>query len=93
MSRLDVSGNRLCGVYLDGHGREQGTYDATGLIALTKSISNLKELNISGNMLKAKGAKVLVLALEASGSLVAINLADNNLGDQGAAVLLTAIAR
>jgi hypothetical protein len=82
LSRLDVSGNRLCGVFIDGGGRKQGTCDATGLIALAKSISNLKELNISGNMLKAEGAKVLVPAIEASGSLSSVNLLKNKIGDE-----------
>jgi Ran GTPase-activating protein (RanGAP) involved in mRNA processing and transport len=81
---LDVSGNLLCGVSLDEYGREEGTYDATGLIALAKSISNLKELNISDNCLKAEGVKILVPALEANGSLVSLNLAKNELGVQGA---------
>jgi Ran GTPase-activating protein (RanGAP) involved in mRNA processing and transport len=84
LSRLDVSGNLLCGVSLDGYGREEGTYDATGLIALAKSISNLKELNISDNRLKAEGAKILVPALKANGALVSLNLAKNDLGVEGA---------
>jgi hypothetical protein len=66
LSRLDVSRNHLCGVYIDEDGDEQGTYDATGLTALAKSISNLKELSIPGNWLKAEGAKVLARAIEAS---------------------------
>jgi hypothetical protein len=69
LSRLDVSGNRLCGVYTDQWGFKLGECDATGLAALTKSIGNLKELNISSNFLKAEGVKILVPALEASRSL------------------------
>jgi Ran GTPase-activating protein (RanGAP) involved in mRNA processing and transport len=77
---LDISGNRLC--CLDKRG--QGTYDASGLAALAKSIGNLKELNISNNFLTPEGAKILVPALEASGSLVSLNLAKNKLGVEGA---------
>jgi hypothetical protein len=75
---LDISGNQICG--LDQRGR--GTYDTSGLAVLAKSIGNLKELNISNNFLKAQGAKILVPALEANGSLSAVNLLKNNIGDE-----------
>jgi Ran GTPase-activating protein (RanGAP) involved in mRNA processing and transport len=65
LSKLDISGNQICGLSENG----SGTYDASGLTALTKSIGNLKELNITNNFLKAEGAKILVPALEANGSL------------------------
>ena len=65
LSKLDISGNRICGLNEYGN----GTYDASGLAALAKSIGNLKELNISNNFLKSEGAKVLVPALEANGPL------------------------
>jgi hypothetical protein len=80
LSKLDISGNRICG--LDGYGI--GTYDASGLAALTKSIGNLKELSISNNFLKAEGAKILAPALEANGSLASLNIAYNNLQAEGA---------
>jgi hypothetical protein len=90
LSRLDVSRNRLCGVYLDGRGREKGTYDATGLTALTKSIGNLKELNISNNQLRAEGAKILVPALQDSGSLSKLTFCGNGgaYGSEGDAVTM-----
>jgi hypothetical protein len=78
LSKLDISGNRICG--LDERGN--GTYDASGLAALTNSIGNLKELNISNNSLKAEGAKVLVPALEANGPLVSLDISDNNIGNE-----------
>jgi hypothetical protein len=81
LSRLDVSGNRLCGGWIAGY--ERGMDDSSGLIALAKSISNLKELNISSNLLKAEGARILAPAIEASGALVSLNLADNELGRVG----------
>ena len=84
LSRLDVSENCLCGVFTDRSGREEGSYDTSGLIALAKSISNLKELNISSNLLKAEGARTLAPAIEAMGSLVSLNLAENGLGVEGA---------
>ena len=63
---------------------QNGTYDASGLTALAKSIGNLKELNISNNRLRAEEAKVLVPALEANGSLASLNLAGNHLFEEGA---------
>ena len=65
LSKLDISGNQI--FRLDERGR--GTHDASGLVALAKSIGNLKELNISNNFLDAEGAKILVPALLANGSL------------------------
>jgi hypothetical protein len=48
---------------------KQGTYDARGLAALAKSISNLSELNISRSILNAHGAKVLAPAIKANRAL------------------------
>jgi hypothetical protein len=87
LSKLDISGNRLCGVYADWGG-EQGTYDTSGLVALTKSIGNLKELSISNNFLKAEGAKALVPALEANGSLASLDLSKNALATKEAGAAL-----
>jgi Leucine-rich repeat (LRR) protein len=78
LSKLDISGNQICG--LNEHG--QGTYDASGLAALAKSIGNLKELNISSNLLKAEGARILAPVIEASGSLASLTISNNRIGDK-----------
>jgi len=65
MSILDVSSNQICGL----NKRWEGTYDLSGLAALVKSISNLKELNISNNCFKAEGAAILASALKDKGAL------------------------
>jgi hypothetical protein len=65
LSKLDISGNQICGLNKYGN----GTYDTSGLAALAKSIGNLKELNISSNCLKAEGARILAPALQDSRSL------------------------
>jgi hypothetical protein len=91
LSRLDVSGNRLCGVYTDQWGSKQGKYDATGLTALTKSIGNLKELNISSNYLKAEGAEVLAPAIDANGALSKLDLSKNELRSEGLSVVSEAL--
>ena len=57
-------------------GFSNGSYDTSGLAALTKSIGNLKELNISSNHLQEERAKILVPALEASRSLSKFTFGD-----------------
>jgi Ran GTPase-activating protein (RanGAP) involved in mRNA processing and transport len=79
LSKLDISGNQICGLNKYGN----GTYDTSGLAALAKSIGNLKELNISSNCLKAEGAKVLAPALQDSGSLSKLDLSGNDIGGYG----------
>ena len=82
--QLNIAESNLmykCNGYYDV---QNGTYDASGLTALAKSIGNLKELNISNNRLRAEEAKVLVPALEANGSLASLNLAGNHLFEEGA---------
>ena len=65
LSKFDVSSNQICGLDEDG----DGEYDASGLTALMKSVSNLKELNISNNYLEAEGAAIVAPALEDNGTL------------------------
>ena len=80
LSKLDISRNQICGLNEHGDG---GTYDASGLAALAKSIGNLKELNISNNSLQAAGAKILVPALEANGSLSKLTWSGERCGKTG----------
>ena len=87
MSILDVSSNEICGV---GESR-CGTHDLSGLAALMKSISNLKELNISSNGLQAKGAAILVPVLEDKGAMSILNVSKNNIGVEGAKALAPAM--
>jgi hypothetical protein len=78
LSKLDISGNQICGLDEDG----RGTHDTSGFAVLTKSIGNLKELNISNNFLKAQGAEILVPALEANGSLSSLHLGQSNIPEE-----------
>jgi len=66
---LDISGNHIVGVYIsavnwDSSLEETGTYDDSGLLAFSTSMSHLKELNISNNYLKAEGSQILALAIK-----------------------------
>jgi Ran GTPase-activating protein (RanGAP) involved in mRNA processing and transport len=78
LSKLDISRNQICG--LDERGN--GTYDASGLAALAKSVGNLKELHISSNCLKAEGAEILAPALQDSGSLASLDISNNSIGSE-----------
>jgi hypothetical protein len=68
---LDVSGNFL----VSWTGSE---YDFSGISALAKSISNLKELSISNNNIQAEGVRILAPAIEASGPLSSITFGDRS---------------
>ena len=48
----------------------------------TARIAMFKELNISNNFLKAEGAKILVPALEANGSLASLTISNNRIGSE-----------
>ena len=87
MSKLDVSSNEICGKDKWGNGK----YDPTGLTALMKAISKLKELNISNNLLGAEGAAIVAPALEDNGALVNLNVSNNGLGPEGAQALVPAM--
>jgi hypothetical protein len=87
LTRLDVSGICLCGGKDFGDG-EKGVYKTTGLTALAKSISGLKELSISNNALKAEGARILTPAIEASGALSWLNILKNDIGKEQAQALI-----
>jgi Leucine-rich repeat (LRR) protein len=75
LCRLDVSGNHLC--------EEDGKYNTYGLAALSKSIANLKDLNISNNCLKAEGAVILAPAIQDSRVLTSLDISGNNLTNDG----------
>ena len=87
MSILDVSSNKICGI----NEYRLGTYDSSGPAALMKSISNLKELNISNNYLKAEGAAILAAALEDNGAMSILNVSNNRIGAEGAKALASAM--
>ena len=97
LAKLDISSNQTCGIFLI-RGVELGTYDASGLEALAKAIGKLKELNISSNLIKAEGAKILASAIQDNGALAKLDLSNNQLGlkdgnylTEGAAALSAAL--
>jgi hypothetical protein len=59
---------------------ETGTYDDSGLLAFSTSMSHLKELNISNNYLKAEGSQILALAIKGNMGVSKLTFSD---GDDG----------
>ena len=72
-----MAGNALCCI-----GRYGGTYDPTGIKAIADALSvstSMTFVDLSGNVLEAKGAEALSPALRST-SLTSLNLADTKLG-------------
>ena len=66
---LNLSMSRLCGVYVGSrNGSEEGEFNSAGLVALSKSMPNLKALDVSHNCLNTEGAKILAAAIGGDGS-------------------------
>jgi len=64
IAKLDISDNYICGVFSKVRGALcVPTYDASGLHELAHAIANLKELNVSMNLIQVKGAQVLAPAI------------------------------
>ena len=84
LAKLDISSNQICGIYLDYDGDEEGTYDASGLEALAKVIGNLKEFNISSNLIKSEGVKILAPAIQDNGALASLDISKNDIGSEQA---------
>jgi len=38
LTRIDLSGNQLCGIWTDGHGNQQGAYTAEGITAIADAL-------------------------------------------------------
>ena len=68
MSKLDISNNQLCGVYMEGR-VEYGMYDASGLQSLSQALASIQELNISPNLIQAEGARILAEDIKDMGAL------------------------
>ena len=86
MTSLDLSYNCLCG--LDEVG--DGTYDASGIIALAGALrvnAVLTNLNVGGNVLGPEGGKAFAAALQVNRVLTRLDLRYNSLGAEGTQLL------
>jgi Ran GTPase-activating protein (RanGAP) involved in mRNA processing and transport len=89
LTKLDISANWLCGIDPRGYGWGQGpdSHSTSGLAALAKSITHIKELNISGNCLDVEGTTILTEAIKDNGALTVLSLQNNTLCAAGGKAL------
>ncbi|KAK3281841.1 hypothetical protein CYMTET_10391 [Cymbomonas tetramitiformis] len=96
LNTLNLSYNQLCGVDREG----DGTYDASGINALTDALAfntSLNTVDLSRNRIGDEGAKALAVALtpNAEGvfntSLNTLDLSNNDIGPEGAKALAVAL--
>ena len=79
LSKLDVSSNKLSG----RHAKDRKyAYDYSGLRALMKSITHLKELNIASNNILAEGAVVVAEDTKDNGALSKLDIQNNNIDEE-----------
>ena len=91
LTSVDLSSNQLCG--LDWQGK--GTYDASGIIALSEALkvtAVLTSLDLFGNSIGAEEAKTLAEALAKNAVLTSLDLQGNEVGPDGAKALASALA-
>ena len=73
--QLDLSGNRLCGLYYDDEAELCGTYTSDGIMALSKALEvtgSLTSLNLAENRIGPEGAKEIAKLLSVTGSLTKV---------------------
>ena len=102
--QLNLSDNRLCGVWTDEHGNKLGNYTAEGITAIADAVrvhGGLTSLDLSNNALcgvtfmggtyTAEGITAIAHALRVNGGLTALDLSSNNLKDEGVSAVCEAI--
>ncbi len=90
--QLNLSDNRLCGVWTDEHGNKHGNYTAEGITAIADAVhvnGGLTSLDLSSNALcgvtrfggtyTAEGITAIADALRVNGGLTNLNLRYNQL--------------
>lgn len=90
---LDVTNNRLCGVWVDQYG-QQGKWSADAVLAMADAIRNsatLDTLLIGGNRIRDEGIHAIVGALRDDPEIVHLGLENNEIGAAGAMKLATAV--
>ena len=94
LSKLDISQNRICGVWMDQYGN-QGTWSSEAVDALSDAIKasgTLSVLNCGGNRIRDDGMRAILGALKDDPEMVTLNLSNNEIGITGAKDLATAVA-
>ena len=76
LAKLDLSGNNQCDSESPSFIRPIAT--------MLKNNTSIKELNLAGNKLNAKAARILCQDTQGMEALATLNLANNKLGVEGA---------
>ena len=90
---LDISQNRLCGVYTDSYG-SHGSYTAEGISAIAAALpaSSITTLYVGYNSMRDDGAIAIARALGHSRSKLTTLMLDNNaIGTDGAVAMAKAL--
>ena len=93
---MNLSSNRLCGVWDDGHGLK-GTYTAKGITAIANALkanASMTELKLSCNSLKDEGVIAICKALQSNKEtkLASLDIARNGIGAAGAKAVMAMAA-
>ena len=87
---LDLSSNRLCGLWLESGTKEMGTYDASGIKTLTRALarnSALMDLSLRSNVLGFSGAEAVVDMLHENTILRNCDVRSTGVGEEGKQLL------
>ena len=98
--QVNLSANRLCGVWTEGLFQQKGTYTAEGIKAIADAMrvaASLTSLSLAQNDLGDDGAEALSVGLKQNKSLTSLDLSgkgygDGRIGPKGATALASAIA-
>jgi hypothetical protein len=80
ITKLNLSGNHLGSSFVQEF--EFSYYRESGMLAFSKSMSNLKELNISNNSLHMEELQILVPAIQSNLLLASLHLGSNDIPEE-----------
>jgi hypothetical protein len=93
LTTLDLTNNRLCGVWVDQYG-QQGTWSNVAMLAMAEAIRGSKSLSsllIGGNKIRDEGVRAIVAALREDPELQVLHMPNNEIGTEGACELASAV--
>jgi hypothetical protein len=97
LTRIDLSGNELCGIWTDEDGHQQGTYTADGITAIADALHvncGLTALDLSFNDLKDEGVSAVCEAIQSNKEtkVASLNFGNNDIGPVGASAVAAMVA-
>ena len=88
LTSIDLRGNKLCGIWTDRWGSQQGTYTAQGIIAIADALrvnGALTSVDLRGNMLGDEdwGAIFAAICGNKDSKIMSMDASDENIGPAG----------